>query len=170
MKATWPSHLILLASNSLTIFSRNWKSWNSSSCSFVSPHVIPPSSLQISFWPPISWTLSANISHLMWEGKFHTHKKTADKIIHLWSTNSTTEYCELYGSKYSVNLFCCYFLCEGNFDLLVLFSNILTLPHFQTFYSLNLYNKTNKCMYVDCIYHLLFITDMLQALLLSSLW
>ena len=58
-----------------------------SSCSLVPPDVIPPSSLQISFWPPNSWTLSANLSHILWEGNFCTHIKQQTKL-YIFSTQT----------------------------------------------------------------------------------
>jgi hypothetical protein len=55
-------------------------------------------------------------------------------ILHFWIANGKTKDSEQHGSKHSMNLVYFGFLCECNFDLLLSFPNVWTLPHFLRIY------------------------------------
>jgi len=56
------------------------------------------------------------------------------------------------------------FKCCAELQVLVIMMSESQVSYNCVYYNSVLRNKTNKCMYVNCIYHMFFITDMFQPL------
>jgi hypothetical protein len=124
MCAKWTIHLIFCYLIISVILVEEYKFWSSSLCS-VSPtcyHFISLSSKLFSS-APCSQTSSVCVPPLISEIKFHT-------IRNHWQ-NYVLYISRLNGSKHYQNSFSSKFHPELNFDSLLVFPNIWTMPHFK---------------------------------------
>jgi hypothetical protein len=122
------------------------------STSYEAPHyeIVPilllfhPSSVQIFFSATCSQIPSVYVLTLISETKFHTNTKLQAKLLFLYILIFTvfrqqTRCSELNDSKHYLNSVSSEFSPESNFDFLVSFSNIWTMPDFQ---------RICRCVYV----------------------
>ena len=56
------------------------------------------------------------------------------------------------------------FNCCAELQVLVIMMRESQVSYSCVYYNSVLHNKTNKCIFVNCIYHMFFITDMFQPL------
>ena len=80
MRATWPTHLILLYFITRTIFGEEYRSVSFSLCSFLHSPVASSPLTQIFSSTPNSQTTAAYVPPSMWATKFHTHTKQQAKL------------------------------------------------------------------------------------------
>jgi hypothetical protein len=119
-----------------------WGLWSSSLCNFlyspVTSSLLDPNILLITLF---SNTLILCSFLNVRDQVSHPYKTTGRimvfifKHLHSWTEGGKTKHSESNGSKHSQNLVCSWSLHEYNFELLVLFPNVWTLPLLQRTYS-----------------------------------
>ena len=141
----------------------------------------------INNWKKIPWAIgygsnlkcSEPMFFIPCETRFHTHIKQHVSLqlclfysLHFWVVNCLADYSVPNGSRHSPSAFCwCWFLSEHNFDMLRLFTNIWTSPHFQMTYYMCLCIVILCCMlFMEQKHIFSFLNIYFQSSLLTVDW